>query len=146
MSAFRNLQNRAKIYLCPEQQQLLCCYNLCRISNDFSRCDAFFRALNLRQVYLFFRTFPPKSQNILCFFPDFKIFLPNAQNRKFPCETQRPKKKTILYKGCTKLVPLRVWNQHLKENKNIFYQCGVLVDPISVLNDFSRQHRYLLDY
>ena len=37
----------------------------------------------------FLRKFLPKSQNILCFFPDFKIFLPNAQNREFSCETQR---------------------------------------------------------
>ena len=35
----------------------------------------FFRALNLRQGYLFFRNFPPKSQNTICFLPDSPNFL-----------------------------------------------------------------------
>ena len=40
---------------------------------------------------------------------------------------------TLLYKGCTKL---RVWNQHLKENKHILL-CQHLGDLLNAPNAFS---------
>ena len=60
----------------------------------------FFRAL-IWDRFTFFRNFPPKSQNILCFFPDFKIFLPNAQKSKSSCEIfrQSDRKKNTQING-----------------------------------------------
>ena len=65
-----------------------CWENFPRIS--YASLDDLFLG-NVAKSEIGLRKFLPKSQNILCFFPDFKNFLPNAQNRKFSCETVRQK-------------------------------------------------------